>query len=252
MQVISVKHDNMTLKDRVKKLRKENHYSQVELAKELHVSQSVVSLIESGNASVSIEILKKLGNLFDKSCDWLIYGKDTYVKVTPDNAFIPFIKVDAKAGYIQNVNKSDFLETLDMYKIPGFGKGDYRIFEVEGDSMIPALQPADRIVCELVTDIDEIIEGTMNVVVLKKDIVVKRFYHSVRGDGKVTLRSDNPAYKDIQLSREQIMEVWKVKTKITDSFVASNGTHYSRVDQMEEEMKVIKDQLAVIIDKFEN
>lgn len=242
----------MTLKDRVKKLRKENHYSQVELAKELGVSQSVISLIESGNASVSIDILKKLSGIFSKSCDWLIFGKDKYVKITLDNEFIPLVREDAKAGYLEKHSEPEYLEALDLYKLPGYGKGDYRIFEVEGDSMLPVLQPNDMIVCERVTDLERVIEGTLNVIVVDKDILVKRLYFSHEDKSKVVLKSDNPAYKEMIFDRDRIMEAWQVKSKLTDTFVTESLNQNGRIDKIEGEMQEIKGQLDTILEKLDS
>lgn len=249
MQLVSVKHDEMSLKDRVKKLRKENHLSQVQLASQLGVSQSVISLIESGQASVSIEILKKLSEQFNISCDWLIYGKDKYVRLTTSNAFIPMVNIEAKAGYIENHTSEDFIEALDLYKIPGFTSGNFRLFEVEGDSMIPAITPHDKIICERAEDHRSLAEGTLNVIVTQKDIVVKRTYYSEQGD-KLILKSDNADYKDMTIALDQVLEIWEVKAKLTNTFVSQSFASHSRIEKLEKDMQGIKHQLSSLLSKF--
>lgn len=250
MQEFSPYNQDMSLKDRVKQLRKENHYSQVELAKKLDVSQSVISLIESGNASISLDILKKLSHLFDKSCDWLIYGKGEYTKLSTDNAFIPLISIEAKAGYIDNYNESDFVEALDLYKIPGFENGRYRIFEVEGDSMVPTIFSHDKIICECIEDPHGMIEGTLNVVITKKDILVKRVYYSHEDSSKLILKSDNRDYKEMLLKLEDVLEIWEVKAKLTNSFISQSYEQTSRLDKLENEIQQMKDQVKSLISKI--
>lgn len=250
MPVNSLQHDGITLKDRVKKLRKENHYSQVELAKKLDVSQSVISLIESGNASVSIEILKKLSALFNRSCDWLIYGKDSYLKVLPSNGFVPMIKAKTKSSYVENGNKLDHLDVLDHYRVPGVDSDHYRIFEVEDDNMSPILSQHDAILCEHVPSLDRVVEGSVNVLVLKKDIAVGRISTGGGGKNKVLLQNENPAYKDIKANSSDIKEIWQVKSKITNSLGASEANDNSKINQLETEVSSILGKLDTILEKI--
>lgn len=55
--------------------RKKNHYKQIELAKELNVSQQVISNIERGLSAPDIEFLKGAADLYNISLDQLV-GRD--------------------------------------------------------------------------------------------------------------------------------------------------------------------------------
>lgn len=52
----------------LKKLRKENHLSQVEIADMLNIGQSAYSMIENKQRNLSVENAKKLGEIFH--IDW--------------------------------------------------------------------------------------------------------------------------------------------------------------------------------------
>ncbi len=240
----------MSLRDRVKMVRKENDLSQVDFAKHLGITQSVVSLIESGRASVSVDVLQKISEEFDVSCDWLIYGKNKYARLSYKRDFVPLVNVEAKAGYLDKHGAHEYLETLELYKIPGFEKGDYRIFEVEGNSMIPSILPTDKIICGRIEDIHKITEGTICVIVNDKDIIVKRIYHSRKKADQFILKSDNIEFKNIEISTDEIKEIWQVEAKITNAFTSSSSENHKRMNELEGELKEIKQQLKVLLSKF--
>ena len=62
----------MEFKVRLKELRIENGYSQIDIAKKLNMSKMAISHWENGNSEPSIEQLKILAKLFDVSVDYLI------------------------------------------------------------------------------------------------------------------------------------------------------------------------------------
>lgn len=60
-----------TLTDRLKQLRKENHMTQEEVAKELRVSKGAVGNWESGSRTPDMERLDEIADLFNVSLDYL-------------------------------------------------------------------------------------------------------------------------------------------------------------------------------------
>ena len=62
----------MEFKDRLKELRKENDFSQTDIAKRLCLSKMAISHWECGDSEPSIAQLKTLAALFDVSVDYLI------------------------------------------------------------------------------------------------------------------------------------------------------------------------------------
>jgi transcriptional regulator with XRE-family HTH domain len=239
------------MNERIKRLRKEHKLSQVKFADMLGITQSVVSLMESGHSNVSVDVLRKLSEQFGVSVDWLVYGKDNYVRLSRENSFIPLINVEAKAGYIENHIDDSFMEKLDLYKIPGFEKGDHRIFEVEGDSMVPTIMPRDWIICRG-TGLDNLIEGSLCVIVTGNDIVVKRVYKDRENPKVVILKSDNSDYNDMSIRTQDIAQLWAVQAKITNSFVSGSMENVKRMDDLENELKEIKGQLSELLKTLKN
>ena len=65
------------IKERLKRLRKENGVSQKEVADYIGVSVSAYSNYEQGIREPLLDVLLKLSNFFDTTCDYLL-GKEKY------------------------------------------------------------------------------------------------------------------------------------------------------------------------------
>lgn len=78
----------MTLGDKLTKLRKENNYTQEQLAEILGVSRQAISKWESDAAYPETEKLLRLGELYDCSMDYLL--KDGEEKRSPNEKTITF------------------------------------------------------------------------------------------------------------------------------------------------------------------
>jgi len=66
----------MNIHERIKELRKQNNFSQTELAKKLFVSQDTISLWEKGKSKPSIDYVILLAQLFGVTTDYLLGLED--------------------------------------------------------------------------------------------------------------------------------------------------------------------------------
>ncbi len=107
--------------------------------------------------------------------------------------------VKAAAGYLAGYADPDFIDELNTFTLPMLCGGNYRAFEIIGDSMLPT-QSGSVIVGEKVEDIDGIKTSNTYIVVSRNEgIVYKRVLKSNRSKNKVTLVSDNPLYEPYQV-----------------------------------------------------
>ncbi len=152
---------------------------------------------------------------------------------------IPFVRQEAVAGYIDGMNKKKHLDGLEVYQIPGFEDGEYRMFEIEGKSMVPALYPGEIVVCERLEDWKVFSADIICVIVTEEEFLAKRVVVSAEDEETLILRSDNARYQDIHLTRSEILEVWVVEAKITSTFDTTphNSEKFSRLENMIEELK---------------
>ncbi len=64
------------IKNRIKKLRKENDLSQRALAKKLNLSPSTIAMYETGDRKPDSDTLQKIANYFNVSVDYLLGNTD--------------------------------------------------------------------------------------------------------------------------------------------------------------------------------
>jgi hypothetical protein len=87
--------------------------------------------------------------------------------------------------------------------------GDYRAFEIVGDSMMPT-PSGSVIVGERIQNFEDIKTNQTYIVVSKTDgIVYKRIMKNNRQKNKLTFVSDNPTYQPYQVNAEDLLEVWQ-------------------------------------------
>lgn len=244
----------------VKQLRKEMGLSQTQFANRINLSQGALSQIENGYSSLSMESLKKISDAFNVNCNWLVKGngemfqsaenkKNFYHFVLDDQKhnLIPLVRKEAHAGYSKKHFDQDFLKTLDLFKIPGYEKGDYRLFEIEGDSMIPTLFPREMVIGER-ADLQTLENGSLVVLVTKDGILAKRIYSNSEEKPGYILKSDNAKIPAKTMNQNKILEIWLIKGKITSEF--SNGNDYVlKLNSMERDIEYLKNTLNTLVEK---
>ncbi|RYZ19786.1 MAG: S24 family peptidase, partial [Chitinophagaceae bacterium] len=109
----------------------------------------------------------------------------------------------------------EFIDELNTFTLPMLAGGDYRAFEIVGDSMMPT-PSGSVIVGEKIESLDDIkSNGTYIVVSKTEGIVYKRMSKNNRSKNKYTMISDNPAYQPYTLAAEDIVEVWQAQMIIS-------------------------------------
>lgn len=88
---------------RIKTLRLKNNIYQTELAKEIGVSQTHMSNIESGRAGLTLENLVKMARIFDCGIDEIVFGTEA-------------VKQDAGLEALKSCTMQDVLQALRMLK----------------------------------------------------------------------------------------------------------------------------------------
>ncbi|RYY90352.1 MAG: S24 family peptidase, partial [Chitinophagaceae bacterium] len=107
------------------------------------------------------------------------------------------------------------IDELNTFTLPMLAGGDYRAFEIVGDSMMPTTS-GSIIVGEKVESLDHIKSNQTYIVVSKSEgIVYKRMAKNNRSKNKYTMISDNPAYQPYTLAAEDIVEIWQAQMIIS-------------------------------------
>ena len=163
------------------------------------------------------------------------------------------IPVTAKAGYTDQINEPVYTENLRLYSLPldYFRHGNFRSFEVEGDSMEPVLSGGDIVICSQLEDKSlwqsNIRNGYVYVVIFRDDILVKRVYNHIREEGKILLSSDNSGYPEIVRDIPEVYEIWLVKMRISSFAHSKVNLRQELTNQISEMQNLMKIQSERIV-----
>ncbi|HEX5023718.1 MAG TPA: LexA family transcriptional regulator, partial [Agriterribacter sp.] len=197
----------------LKYLRKLRGWTQEEFAYKLGIKRSLVGAYEEERAEPRIDILEKLGDMFKLTLDDLLrkdlsevkgnyLAKRRQQKLMSENNLIHFVPVKAAAGYLAGYADTEFIDELNTFTLPMLAGGNYRAFEIIGDSMLPT-PSGSIIVGEKINSLDDAKSSQACIVVSRNEgIVYKRVEKNNRNKSKITLVSDNPSYQPYQVNVE--------------------------------------------------
>ncbi|HEY0355783.1 MAG TPA: LexA family transcriptional regulator [Flavisolibacter sp.] len=210
----------------LKYLRKLRGWTQEEFAQKLRIKRSLLGAYEEERADPRIDILEVVADMIKLTLDDLLRkdisdNKTNYIarrraqKMTNGRTDIPFVPVKAAAGYLAGYADPEFIDELNTFTLPMLSGGDYRAFEIVGDSMMPT-PSGSVIVGERIHNLEEVKSNQTYIVVSKADgIVYKRIMKNNRQKNKLTFVSDNPTYQPYLVNAEDIIEVWQAQMIIS-------------------------------------
>ncbi|MBX3255014.1 MAG: LexA family transcriptional regulator [Chitinophagaceae bacterium] len=241
----------------LKYLRKLRGWTQEEFANKLGIKRSLVGAYEEERADPRIDVLEKLADMFKLTLDDLLRkdiseARGNYLarrrqqKLAAENNLIHFVPVKAAAGYLAGYADTEFIDELNTFTLPMLSGGNYRAFEIVGDSMLPT-PSGSVIVGEKINNLEEAKSSQAFIVVSRNEgIVYKRLEKSNRNKSKITLVSDNPSYQPYQVNSEDILELWQAQ------MVISKVAHQQRwdVNQLASLVNNLQEQVSVLKKKY--
>ncbi|MFC0775125.1 XRE family transcriptional regulator [Terrimonas alba] len=210
----------------LKYLRKLRGWTQEEFANKLRIKRSLLGAYEEERAEPRIDVLEVVCDIFKLTLDEILRkdlsdNKSNYLakrramKLASGRPDIPFVPVKAAAGYLAGYADPEFVDELNTFTLPMLSGGNYRAFEIIGDSMLPT-PSGSVIVGEKVDKLDELKNDSACIVVSRHEgIVYKRVQKNGRSKEKVTLVSDNPVYHPYTVKTEDILEMWQAQMVIS-------------------------------------
>ena len=217
---MSVANQNM------KYLRKLRGWTQEEFAQKLGIKRSLLGAYEEERADPRIDVLEIVCNMFKLTLDDVLRkdlsnNKGNYLarrramKMASDRPEIAFVPLKAAAGYLNGYGDPEFIDELNTFTLPMLTGGNYRAFEIIGDSMLPT--PSGSVIAgEKVDDLESLKNNTACILVSKNEgIVYKRVQKNGRQKNKLTLISDNPTYHPYTVNAEEVVEMWQAQMVIS-------------------------------------
>jgi transcriptional regulator with XRE-family HTH domain len=210
----------------LKYLRKLRGWTQEEFAGKINIKRSLLGAYEEERADPRLEVLEIVADIFKLSLDELLLKdlsnqSSSYLMkrrqqkmMSADRNIIHFVPVKAAAGYLAGYADSEFIDELNTFTLPMLSGGNYRAFEIIGDSMLPT-PSGSIIVGEKVDNMDDVKTNLAYIVISRNEgIVYKRIVKNNKTKNKVSLVSDNPSYQPYQVNTEDIIELWQAQVVI--------------------------------------
>jgi transcriptional regulator with XRE-family HTH domain len=235
----------------LKYLRKLRGWTQEEFATRLNIKRSLLGAYEEERAEPRFEVLEMVCDLFKLTMDDLLrkdlsepksnyLAKRRSIKMNSGPAEIPFVPVKAAAGYLAGYADPEFIDELNTFTLPMLTGGNYRAFEIIGDSMLPT-PSGSVIVGEKVNDLEEVKNDTPCIVVSRNEgIVYKRVQKSGKQENKLTLVSDNPVYHPYTVNAEEVIEMWQAQVVISKA----NTQHRWDMSQLANVVSDLQEQVS--------
>ena len=169
--------------------------NQTEFAALLDINRTTLSSAMNGNPRLLTDSLVakaiKIANELDK-------------RVQPSEHTVPIVPYAVRGGALQGF--SEGVEEWECERITSPVRGAELAFEVTGDSMAPGFPAGARVLLKRVKSV--IAWGEVHVIDTVDGPVLKRIDQGE--NGTFILRSDNPAYQPIVVTRDEIRGVWRV------------------------------------------
>jgi len=252
-------------------LRKQKEWTQAQLAEKLQVNRSLIGAYEEGRSEPRLDTLQMFCHLFSVSLEELLYKKldqkapslkksDYPLRVLPvaveasGKELISLIPQKAAAGYTRGYSDSEYIEGLKSISLPLpelQQSGTLRIFQIEGDSMLP-VQPGSYVIGEFVENWETLKNNECYILLTLNDgIVYKRVENELGAKNRLLLKSDNTDYKPYYLDALEVLEVWRAKGILSFQMPNENDLkdlQYQRmmqgIDELKSELHQLKSRLG--------
>lgn len=214
-------------------LRKQKELTQEQLASKIGVTRSLVGAYEESKAEPKLQTISNLCHYFQISLDDFLnvdlttksegitpekHIKGEYLRILPividknsEKEYSIIVPQKAAAGYSKGYGDLDYIQALPKFSMPYpelGGNKTLRLFQIQGDSMLPVPSGA-YIICEYLSDWHSFkLNHTYIVVTKSEGIVYKRLLQPITDNG-LWLYSDNKNFKPYKLPLGEIVEVWK-------------------------------------------
>lgn len=191
------------LYENIKYYRKQNGWSQAELAKRTgYTDRTSIAKIENGSVDLPQSRIAKFAEVFGVTESKLM-GLDDRQKTTIKN-LVPFeVKQIPLLGKIACGKPIFAAEEHDSYVTARGIHADFAL-EAQGDSMIgDRIHNGDIVFCRNQPQVDN---GEVAVVIVKDEATLKHFYY-YPDRGMVILKASNPAYEDLIYMDDEMAEI---------------------------------------------
>ncbi|MEM0941454.1 MAG: LexA family transcriptional regulator [Bacteroidota bacterium] len=246
----------------IRKIRVVKKMSQNEFAKLFNVARPSIGSYEEGRAEPKIDTVIHIAKHFGISIDTLLTKEITINELLKFNILnkdeirqsrrinkdeilhaTPYVSLDKHSNYIVHLENKDFINELPILRLPDIQSNKSRAFQISGSAMeyrTGGIRNKDVLVCEYL-DIKkyDFEVNQIYLVVHNQGITSKRFKEGK--DGQLFFTSDNPSYESLQITKDDLLEVWIPVFLITNKL--------NQPEELEHRLSDIESKIQDLLDK---
>lgn len=186
--------------NRLKEARKAAGLTQIDVAKEIGLSQGQYSAWENGRAKIDAHSMSRLASMFGVTVDYLLGNESVQASSNP------VIRIPVLGSVPAGVPLEAIEDIIDWEEIPSkmcSGGREYFALRVQGDSMWPDFLPGDVVIVRKSPCCDN---GDVCVVYVNGyDATLKQV--TFHNDGSLTIIPKNQSYPPRTFSQEEIRDL---------------------------------------------
>ncbi len=217
----------VSVADRIRHLMSVLKINQAQLARRIDINPSNLSKYLSGRLPINDSLINRIVVNLGVSLRWLSDGadvpfasehplavidEDEPIAVRPTQQGVPVYDIDVTAGCLQLSRMLTQDRIRGYVDLPQLDTGCI-IVGVSGDSMEPVLRNGGFVSIRPITNMRNIFWGRIYVVVMEDYRMVK-YLRRNDDPSKITLRSANPNYDDMEVDRADIQGLFLVEAII--------------------------------------
>lgn len=236
----------------MKQLRQKNGFSQNYVAHKLFITQSAYSLLETSHNNLTPQHIARLSDLYNVPTDFILKGNDKLIEMTYKNGFMPFLHRKAHAGFLEKIREKKAAEDFEYYRIPGFNPTkDTMLIEVEGNSMLPTISSGDILICQLLRNMDYLIDNSIAVIALEDKIISTRIQKH-ENENYLWMLSDNPDHTEkIMIRKKDVLRIFMVLGKASTVLIPHGEMAFKgKLKNLEEKINWLNDELYNLKEKL--
>lgn len=216
---------NDAIAERIRYIIRLSRMNQAKFAERIGIDPSNLSKHLSGRLPISDSLINRIVVEMGVAKPWLRDGADVpFAKpvlaneIVADNPIVannltltgvPVYDIDVTAGATELSRMFTADRIVGVVDLPQLSR-DSRIVHVSGDSMEPTIHNGGYIAVRRLTQRQTIFWGQIYVVVLE-DFRMVKYLRRHADDNKVVLHSANPAYDDMDIARDDILDLYIVE-----------------------------------------
>jgi SOS-response transcriptional repressor LexA len=199
-------------------LLKESSDTGYSISQATGITQASISNYRKGKSKPTVSNANAIIGYYDSISEGERLKNDTNIRyiapyINEELSKVPYVSALVAATFIENLYSMEYdLETYGVRAEDGedLTNGEYIVFDVIGESMIPTIPGGAKILCRKIKEEQWEYANSVVVVIYGKTLTVKRVLkNDLYNKNALILKADNPIHGEVTVQRSEIRAMWQ-------------------------------------------